>query len=93
MMAARKHGHQLAQRLGWAALAYNKQKGVALDSGQCKHCLQNDGKPDERLGGRVGTWNVGSMSGRGTKMCEELRKGRRKWSGKARVLVWRKRMP
>ena len=23
---------------------------------------------------RVGTWNVGSMSGRGTEVCDELRK-------------------
>ena len=28
MMAAQKHGHQPAQRLGWAALAYHKQKGA-----------------------------------------------------------------
>ena len=38
--------------------------------------MQNDGKSDERLGVRVGTWNVGSMSGRGTEVCEELRKRR-----------------
>ena len=45
-------------------------------AGLCKHCLQNDGKSDEWLGMRVGTWNVGSMSGRGTEVCEELRKRR-----------------
>ena len=60
----------------WAALAYHKQKGAAPDLGPRKHCLQNDGKPDERLGVRVGTWNVESMSGRGTEVCEELRKRR-----------------
>ena len=76
MMIARKPGHQPAQRLGWAALAYHKQKGATPCPGPCKHCLQNDGKPDERLGVRVGTWNVGSMSGRGTEVCEELRKRR-----------------
>ena len=38
--------------------------------------MQNDGKLDERLWVRVGTWNVGSMSGRGTELCEELRKRR-----------------
>ena len=71
-----------------AALAYHKQKGAAPDPGPRKHCLQNDGKPDERLGVRVGTWNVGSMSGRGTEVCEELRKRRMdvcclqvRWSG------------
>ena len=40
----------------------------------CKHCLQNDGKPDKLLRVRVGTWNVESMSGRDTEVCEELRK-------------------
>ena len=74
MMAATKHGHQPAQRLGWATLAYHKQEGATPDPGPRKHCLQNDGKPDERFGLRVGTWNIGSMSGRGTKVCEELRK-------------------
>ena len=74
MMAAQKHGHQPAQRLGWAALAYHKQKGVTPDSGPRKHCLHYDGKPDKRLGVRFGTWNVGSISGRGTEVCEELRK-------------------
>ena len=76
MMAARKHGHQPAQRLGWAELAYHKQKGAAPDPGLCKKCLQNDGKTDERLGVRVGTWNLWSMSGRGTEVYEELRKRR-----------------
>ena len=33
-------------------------------------------KLDEWLGVRVGTWNVGSMSGRDTEVCEELRKRR-----------------
>ena len=71
MIAASKHGHQPAQTFGWA---YHKQKGAAPDPGLCKHCLQNDGKPDERLRVRFGTWNVGSMSGRGAEVCEELKK-------------------
>ena len=70
MMTATKHGHQPAQKLGWTALAYHKQP----DHGPCQHCLQNDGKPDEQLGVRVGTWNVGSMSETGTEVCEKLRK-------------------
>ena len=74
MMTVLKQGHQPAQRLGWAALAYHKQKGATPDSGPCKHCLHNDGKPDEWLGVRLGTWNVGSISWRGTEVCEELRK-------------------
>ena len=76
MMAASKQGYQPAQRLGWAALTYHKQKGAAPDLGPCKHCLQNDGKPNDRLGVRLGTWNVGSMSGRGAEVCEDLRKRR-----------------
>ena len=34
--------------------------------------LQYDGRPDERFGLRVGTWNLGSLSGKG-EVCEELR--------------------
>ena len=75
IMIERKHGYQPAQSQGWAALAYHKQKGAAPDPGPCMYCLQNDGKPDEWLGVAVGTWNVGSMSGRGTEVNEELRKG------------------
>ena len=33
MMAATKHGHQPARRLGWAALAYHKQEGAIPDPG------------------------------------------------------------
>ena len=77
MMTARKHGHKQAQRLEWAALVYNKQKVAAPDSGPPKHSLQNDGKPDEQLGMRMRTWNVGSVSRRGTEVCEELRKRRK----------------
>ena len=76
MIAAKRLGHQPDQRLGWAALAYHKQKCATLDPGPYKHCLQNDGKPNEQLGVRVGTWNVESMRGRGTEVCEELRKRR-----------------
>jgi len=68
MMAGTKQGHQPAQRLGWAALAYPKQEGATPDPGPHKHCLQNDGKPDERFMVRVGTWNIGSMSGRGAEV-------------------------
>ena len=60
--------------MGWVALAYHKQKGATPDSGLRKYCLHYDGKPDKRLGVRFGTWNVGSISGRGTEVCEELRK-------------------
>ena len=76
MLVATKQGHQPTQRLGCTTLAYHKQEGAAPDPGLRKHCLQNGGKPDERFGVRVGTWNIGSMSGRGTELCEELRKRR-----------------
>jgi len=76
MMAATKYGHQPGQRLGWATLAYHKQEGANPEPGPRKHCLQNDGKPDEWLGVRVGTWNIRSISGRGTEVREELRKRR-----------------
>ena len=39
---------------GWAALTYHKHKGAAPDPGPRKHCLQNDGKSDERRGVRAG---------------------------------------
>ena len=95
-MIAEKHGHQqLAQMLAWAALAYHKQKGATPELRPCKHCLQNDGKPDELLGLRVGTWNVGSMSGRGTEVCEEQRKRRmdvcclqeKRWRGQGALFM------
>ena len=31
-------------------------------------------KVGKRIGVRFGSWNVGSISGRGTEVCEELRK-------------------
>ena len=40
----------------------------------CKHSLQYDGRPDECFGVRVGTWNIGSLCGKGQEACEELRK-------------------
>ena len=62
-----------SQLKGWGGphLPTTKKKGAVPDAGPRKHCLQNDGKPDELLGVRMGTWNVGSMSGRGTEvyMC------------------------
>ena len=42
--------------------------------GACTHSLQYGGRPDERFGVWVGTWNLGSLSGKGGDVCEELRK-------------------
>ena len=78
MITARKHGHQPAQRLGCTVLTYHRKvQPLTL------------GRANERIGVRVGTRNVGSMSGRGTEVCEELRKRRMdvcclqevRWSG------------
>ena len=75
-MAVVKRGHQPARRLGWAAPAYLKKEGVNPHPGPHKHSLINDGRPDARFGVRLGTLNVGTMSGRSTEVCEELRKRR-----------------
>ena len=75
MMMSIKHGCQLARRLGWdAAPAYLKKESANPHPRSRKHTLHYDGKPDEHLGVRLGSWNVGSISGRGTEVCEELRK-------------------
>ena len=67
-------GHQLAQRLGWAAPANHRKEGATPHPGACKFSLQYDRRPDEGLGVRVWTWNFGSLSGKVGEACEELRK-------------------
>ena len=62
-----------SQPKGWGGLHLPTTNTKVQPS---KNCLQNDGKPDNWLGVRVGTWNVGSMRGRGTEVCKELRKRR-----------------
>lgn len=72
-----KHGHQPARRLGWAAPAYQKKDGANNHPGPRRRRLLYDGeKPDKRFGVRVGSWNVGSLRGKGVEICEELRKRR-----------------
>jgi len=60
--------------LGWAATAYQKKEVANPNPGPRKQGLLDDGRPDRRFGVRLGTWNIGSISGRGTEVCEELRK-------------------
>ena len=60
--------------MGWPAPAYHGKEGASLHPETRKHCLQNDRRPDERNGVRVGTWNLGSLSGKGGEVWEELRK-------------------
>ena len=63
---------QLAKWLGWAAHAYPKKKSATQHPGMCKHSLQYDWRPDGHFGVRVGRWNLGSLSGNGVEVCEEL---------------------
>ena len=74
-MAVKYCGHQLALMLGWAASTYHEKESATPHPGACKHSLQYDRRPYEGLGVRVGTWNLGSLSGKGGEVCEELRKG------------------
>ena len=55
-------------------LDYHKKEGAASPPGAQKHNLQYNGRPDMRLGVRVGTWNLGSLNGKGGENSEELRK-------------------
>ena len=73
-MAVNYYGHQVARRLGWVAPAYHKNEGATLHAGACKHSLQHDGRPNGRLGVRVGLCNLGNLSRKGWKMRDELRK-------------------
>ena len=67
LIAANYCGHQLAPRIGWMATACHKKEGLTPHPGVCKHILQYDGKPDGRFWVRVGTWNLGSLSGKGVR--------------------------
>ena len=60
--------------LGWAAPACHKKDDTTSHPVACKYSLQYDKRPDERVGVRVWTWNVGSLSGKRGEVCEELRK-------------------
>ena len=57
-----------------AAPAYQKKEGAAPHPVGCKLSLQYDGRPEERFGVCVGTWNLGSVRGKGGDVCEEMRK-------------------
>ena len=63
---------KLAQRFGWVAPAYHKKEGATLYPGGCQVSLQHDRRPDERFGVLDGMWNLGSLSGKGIEVCEEL---------------------
>ena len=56
------------------APANNKKEGANPHPGACMLSLQYDGRPNERLGVGVWTWNLGSLSEKGGEVCEELTK-------------------
>ena len=68
-MAVNYCGCQLAQRFGWVASAYHLMESAIQHTGACKYNL----KYDRRLNGcfdvSVGTWNLGSLSGKGVNVC------------------------
>ena len=45
-----------------------------MNPGARRHSLQYDRRPDGHFGVWVGKWNIGSLSGNGVDVCEELRK-------------------
>ena len=56
------------------APAYHRKEGGTQHRGEHKHSLQYDGRSDERVEVRVGKLNVGSLSGKGREVREEMRK-------------------
>ena len=63
IMAVNYCWRQLARQLRWATPAYHQKVAAAPHPGVCKFSLQYEGRPDGCLGVRVGTWNLGSLSG------------------------------
>ena len=58
---------------GWH-LSTTKKEGVVPHPRAYKLSLHYDGRTGERFGVRVGTYYLGSLSGKGGYICEELRK-------------------
>ena len=65
-------GCQLARSLRWAAPAYHKKEGATPHPGAQKHSLQYDRRPDGCIGVLVWTWNLGTLSGKGGEVTDEL---------------------
>ena len=61
-------------RLRWAASYCLTKEGATPYAGLHRYSSQYDGRRDWRFGVRVGTWNIGSVSGSGGVVCEALRK-------------------
>ena len=58
----------------WATPAYLIRETVITHPGVCMDSLLYDRRPDWCILLQVGTWNIGSLSGKGGDVCEELRK-------------------
>ena len=65
--------YSMMEGLIGGAPAYHRKEVATLHPGACRHSLQYDGRPDWCFGVRVGTWNLGNLSGKGGEVCEELR--------------------
>ena len=50
--------------------AYHRKEGATPHPGASKFSLQYDGRLEERVGVRVVTWNLGSLSGKGEKLVK-----------------------
>ena len=70
IMAVSYCGRQLARRLGWVTPVYHDEEGATPHPGACKFSLQYDGRPDGCFGVWVGTWNEGSLRGKGEKFVK-----------------------
>ena len=70
LMTINYYWSQLDHRLGWTAAAYFKNGGATRRPGMRKH----DGNCDWCFGLWLGKWNLGSLSGRGREVYEELKK-------------------
>ena len=60
----------LARLLELVTPAYHNKEGGTLHPGVCMHGFQYDGRPDGRFLMWVGTWNLGSLSGKGEEVCK-----------------------
>ena len=72
-----KNPQNNGSQLLWAPTnhpTYHEKEGATPHPGASKFSLQYDGRPDGRIGVRVGRWNLGSLIGNGGEVCEELRK-------------------
>ena len=56
------------------APAYIDKKGATPHPELQKHSLRYDARPNRRIGVLDGAWKIGSLSGNGGEVCEELKR-------------------